>query len=222
MQWLLPASCVLCGTASGTAALCPPCRADLPWLPAARCPVCALPTLDGATCGACLRKPPAFDATHCSLAYAFPLDTLLHAAKYGRRISLLPLLATLLAEHELSAIDLVLPMPLSPARLAERGFNQSLELARPLARHGLTIQADSLAKPRETPHQADLPWKARVRNIKSAFVSHARLDGLRVLLVDDVMTTGASLNELARVARQAGAARVETLVLARTLPHQAK
>lgn len=113
--------------------------------------------------------------------------------------------------------DLVIPMPLHPARLRERGFNQAVELARLLARRRrLPLEAGCVERVLATPPQVTLPWKARSANMRDAFRCNARLEGLRVLVVDDVMTTGASLQALAVALRQSGAARIENLVIART------
>ena len=119
----------------------------------------------------------------------------------------------------LGAIDLIIPAPLAPRRLAERGYNQAHELARALARRRhLPLDPQAVTRPRHAPPQAELPWKERAKNIRGAYTSTRRFDGLSVLVVDDVMTTGSTLGELAKVLKKAGAARVTNLVLARTLP----
>ena len=119
-------------------------------------------------------------------------------------------------------------MPLAPARLADRGFNQALELARPIAqRRRIAVDAQMVHRIRDTPPQALLPWKERARNIQGAFactgtagsVNPRPLAGLRIAVVDDVMTTGSTLNELARVLKAAGATHITNWVVARTLPH---
>jgi predicted amidophosphoribosyltransferase len=110
-------------------------------------------------------------------------------------------------------------MPLSDARLRERGFNQSQEIARHIAKRcGIALIADACRKTRETPPQAALPWKARAKNVRNAFVCDADFTGRHVGVVDDVMTTGATLNELAKKFKQRGAARVTGIIVARTLP----
>jgi ComF family protein len=220
LEWLLPQDCLLCGQAAGARALCAACAADLPLLPAQRCPVCALPTPAGAVCGACLKHPPHYDETIAPLVYAFPVDRLLQALKYGHRLAIAAHFARLLEAAAAGVrADIVLPMPLHRGRLRERGFNQAVELARPLARaRGLPLAFDLVERSRDTVPQASLPWKNRARNIRGAFLCRARLDGRQVLIVDDIMTTGATLNELARALRNAGAARVTNCVVARTLP----
>ena len=220
--------CFLCGTAS-PAPLCTDCRADLPRLPAALCPACALPANAGQMCGRCLRDEPAYDATHAALAYAYPLDGAIQAFKYRGALGLAPTFAALMDEglepppgtaiDPLAGIDLLLPTPLSNAHLAERGYNQAHELARALARRrDLALDPLALIRTRQGPAQAELPWKERARNIRGAFAATRRFDGLHVAVIDDVMTTGATLGEIAKTLKAAGAARVSNWVLARTLP----
>lgn len=227
LRFLLPQNCILCGAAIPEAAddlpVCPACADSLPRLGAVRCPVCALPTLGGETCGACLRKTPAFDSTLAPFIYAFPLDRLVQALKYRHRLALTGWLGQELAEelaHHGAAADLLIPMPLHPRRLTERGFNQALELARPLSRlTGIPLDWKAVERNLDAPPQASLPWKARRKNIRGAFLCLGDMTGLNVLVVDDVMTTGATLEELARSLKARGAARVTNLVVARTLPH---
>lgn len=216
---VLPRVCLLCAAPAGTANVCAACIAELPRLPAAACPVCALPAPGGQVCGACLRRPPHFDATRAIWRYGFPLDRLIQALKYSRRLASADFFgqALLAATAQDAPPDLILPVPLSPQRLAERGFNQSVEIARPLARRWRAPLLLRGIDRRETPPQASLPWKERAKNIRHAFACTLALDGRRVLVVDDVMTTGATLDELARTLKMHGAARVDTLVLARTL-----
>ncbi len=218
-QSLLPQSCLLCGAPSGAALICAACQADLPWLPRDRCAVCALPLASGAVCGHCLQRPPRFDRVVAVFAYRFPVDALIHAFKYGGRLALAGALGEALARTVARDVDAIVPMPLAPQRLAERGFNQALEIARVIARRtGIPLTARACRKVVETPPQAALPWKERAKNVRRAFVCDADLNGQRIAVVDDVLTTGATLNELARVLRKAGAAEVVGWVVARTLP----
>lgn len=216
---LLPRDCFLCASPSGDSLLCSPCRASLPRLTSARCPVCALPTPDACVCGACLKRPPHFDATHAVFRYEFPVDRLIQSLKYAHRLAGADFLGGILARTAPPCRpDLVLPVPLAPARLAQRGFNQALEIARPLARAlGAALEIDHVRRSHATPPQASLPWKERARNIRHAFTCDIDLRGKTLLLVDDVMTTGATLDELARTLKAHGAARVENCVLARAL-----
>jgi ComF family protein len=221
---LLAQDCLLCGQGGGSEILCPACAGDLPRPPSARCPRCALPTASGELCGRCLAHPPHYDRTLAAFNYGFPLDKLIQSFKYGHRLALAAFLGRELVKRlsepgpEL-APDLVIPLPLHPARLRERGFNQALELARPVAAAlGLPLDTRTCARIRHTPAQASLSWKKREKNIRGAFACTRDLPGRHVLLVDDVMTTGASLNECARTLKRHGAAEVTLLVVARTLP----
>ena len=216
---LLPQDCFLCAAASGDSLLCPTCSAGLPYLSAERCPLCALPTPGAAVCGACLKQAPHFDATRAVFRYEFPVDRLIQSLKYAHRLASANFLGRALAQLAAPLRPgLVLPVPLAPARLAERGFNQALELARPLARAlGVPLELSRIHRRRDTAPQASLPWKERKRNIRHAFECDMDLSGKTVLVVDDVMTTGATLDELARTLKAHGAARVENCVLARAL-----
>ena len=216
---LLPQSCVLCGAESGDEQLCRPCAAELPRLPAGRCAVCALPLASGAVCGACLDRPPRYSSVAAPFSYAYPLDALIRAFKYGGRLAHCRFLGAALAGAATPGVDAIVPMPLSPARLAERGFNQALEIARVVAHAtGIPLLPLACRKVVDTPPQAALPWKERAKNVRRAFACDADLTGRRVAVVDDVLTTGATLNELARVLRKAGAVQVTGWVVARTLP----
>lgn len=217
---LLPQDCLVCGAGSAERLLCPACEADLPRLPAVHCPLCALPTPDGEICGTCLKAPPHFDATLAVFAYAFPVDRLIQALKYQHRLALTHYFGEALAAVAHDTADVLLPLPLHPQRLRQRGFNQAVEIARPLA-HALRLPLalDAVTRDKDATPQASLPWKERRRNVRNAFLCRVDLSGRRVLVVDDVMTTGATLDELARSLKQRGAARVTNLVVARTLPH---
>ena len=221
IELALPAQpCLLCGTASRNGAWCERCDAALPYLTAPHCPVCALPTLNGAICGRCLKQAPQFERTAAVFAYAFPLDQLVQALKFNEQLLLAQQLANKLTQRVKDTPDCIVAMPLHPARLRERGFNQSLELARWLA-HDLDIPLLNHAcqRVRDTPPQSALPWKERGRNMRKAFICTEDLSGKHVAVVDDVMTSGASVNALAHALRQAGAREVSAWVIARTLPH---
>ncbi len=216
---LLAQSCALCGAGSGGDPLCAPCAVELPRLPDGRCSICALPLTSGAVCGACLASPPRYARVRAPFAYGYPLDALIRAYKYGGRLAYSRLLGSALAAHVGRDADAIVAMPLSPARLAERGFNQALEIARVVAgATGIPLLPFACRKVVDTAPQAALPWKERAKNVRRAFVCDAELTGRRVAVVDDVLTTGATLNELARVLRKAGAVEVQGWVVARTLP----
>lgn len=201
--------------------LCAACAADLPRLEPALCPRCALASPAGAVCGRCLARPPSYDGTVAALAYAFPADALVHALKFRGELALAPLLARLLLERlaPLRAVDCVIPVPLSRGRLRERGFNQAAEIARPVAAAlRAPLELALCERRRDTAPQLELPWSERSRNVRGAFAASRALSGASVAVVDDVMTTGATLEEIAATLKQAGAGRVENWVVARTLP----
>lgn len=216
---LLPGSCLLCAADSAGELLCAACRADLPQLPAACCPVCALPDALGEVCGSCLKAPPHFSRTDAAWRYAFPVDRLVQALKYGHRLAVADYCGrSLAARVPAAAYDLILPMPLHPERLRERGFNQAGEIARCLARRlALPVEHAALQRRRPTARQAALPLAERRRNVRGAFECLADFSGRRLLLVDDVMTSGASADECARMLRLHGAATVGVAVVARAL-----
>ncbi len=210
--------CLLCGEESGPELLCAACAAELPAL-AVHCPQCALPSPAGAVCGSCINRPPHYDRTLALWRYEFPCDRLVQALKYRARLALAGFFARALVSRPLPEVDLIVPMPLHPKRLAERGFNQALEVARGLARHlGRPIEPRGVQRVKDTPPQTKLPYEERAKNVRGAFLCKLDLSGANVAVVDDVMTTGATLNELARALKRAGATRVENFVIARTVP----
>jgi len=218
-------ACFLCrGAADGL--LCPACDADLPRLRGPLCPRCALATPAGEVCGRCLARAPHYDATVAALAYRFPADVLVHALKFQGELALAPLLGELLAAAVAAAppgrVDAVVPVPLSPRRLAARGANQAMELARPAARAaGARLDPDLCERVRDTPAQVGLPHDERAANVRGAFACPRLAAGLSIAIVDDVMTTGATLEEIARELKAAGAERVVNWVVARTPPPEA-
>ncbi len=223
-------SCLLCKSSNaGDTGICNQCEKDLPWHTQPHCPQCALLSFNSQTCGHCLKSPPDFDITQSLFTYNFPLDALLHRYKYGSMLNLSHSFANLMSHHLLNNhakakdIDLIIPMPMHPQRLQERGFNQALEIAKGVStKLEVPLDYQSCLRKKLTPPQASLPLKERVKNIRGVFSikeSHApNLRGLRIAIIDDVMTTGASLNELAKTIKKAGASHVECWVIARTLP----
>lgn len=220
--------CALCGR-TGRTALCDGCRERYMVSPSARCTRCAiaLPAGAGAVlCGACLRRPPSFDAAVVASDYAAPLDQLVLALKFGGQLAMAPLLGRLLADalRRLPRQDwpeVLAPVPLGPRRLAERGFNQALEIARPLARSlALPLAPRLLARQRETAPQSLLTPNERRANLRRAFSlpldGPEQVRGRHVGVVDDVLTTGATLEEIAATLKRCGAARVTCLAFART------
>ncbi|SEO36021.1 ComF family protein [Nitrosovibrio sp. Nv6] len=218
-QVLFSKNCLLCGAAAD-GNFCSPCEDSLPHLPPHYCPVCALPTAESRVCGACLANPPAFDLGLAAVNYAFPVDALLHSLKYQKNLAMAPVLADLLVRRiDAGALpDFIVPMPLHPARLRERGFNQALEIARRVSkRFGIPLLPAICRRVKDTPSQTGLPWKERGKNIRDAFACETDLSGKRIAMLDDVMTTGSTLNELAKILRKCGAAHISGWVVARTL-----
>ena len=223
-EWLLPGTCMLCSArVAAPQAFCADCESALPRLTDA-CPQCAVPMAhsdaSGQHCGACQKRPPAFFRTHALYRYARPIDGFVQALKYRRRLELARVfgerLAEALAPRVTGSVDLIVPVPLHPARLRERGYNQSLELARPIAaRLSLPLDYRCLWRSRPTAPQASLALSQRRRNVRGAFAAAPTVAKLRVAVVDDVMTTGHTVNEAARCLRAAGAKSVQVWVLAR-------
>lgn len=202
-------------------ALCHACIKSLPWLNTNHCPQCGLAS-DGSLCGVCINSKPHFDATHAVFSYEFPVNVMMQRYKYGNMLSLSTLFGQLLNDKiKQETIDLIIPMPMHPQRLKLRGFNQALEIARFLNTNSRNkLDYKSVIRQTLTPPQASLPLKERIKNIKGAFNVNVDLTGKKIAIVDDVMTTGASLNELAKTLKKAGAAHVECWIVARTMPHR--
>jgi len=217
----LPGNCLLCSAGSVASLLCPACTADLPQLPAALCPQCGEETTLGERCGACLKDPPAFARTIALFRYEFPVDRLIQALKYGHQLPLAAWLGLRLGERLVAAdYDFLLPLPLHPSRLKTRGFNQSLEIARTTSRMlGIPLNPAILTRIRATPPQAELPLRERGKNVRGAFECDRDLAGKRILIVDDVMTTGSTLREAARILKLHGAGSITVAVAARALRH---
>ena len=240
-QIIFKPSCLLCASPqANNHALCSPCLNELPWHSSSSCPQCGLSS-SGQLCGSCISSPPDFDTTHAVFLYQYPIDKMMQRYKYGNMLNISHTFGQLLAEKSplgalntgaanTGAVDLIIPMPMHPTRLKERGFNQALEIATVLSKNSKQklinahLDYTSITRQTLTPPQASLPLKERVKNIKGAFNIEAdkldKIQGKRIAIVDDVMTTGASLNELAKTLKKAGASHVECWVIARTLPHQ--
>ena len=218
-----PPSCVLCGApGERDRDLCAGCAAELPQVGLA-CGRCGRPlaATAGAICGRCLRRPPSYSGVFAPLRYAEPVDRLIAEYKFRGRLTHAALFAALLIEAAEAAgrrpPELLLPVPLHRSRLRERGYNQALELARPIGRHWkVPVDAFALKRVRPTAAQMQLPAKQRLKNVRGAF---ALRDGVRlpesVAVVDDVMTTGATVSEIAKLLRRSGVKRVEVWAVAR-------
>lgn len=210
-------NCLLCAAKTETeACICTHCLHDLPKSPGLRCPQCGLKT-NGQICGSCLKNKPHYDNTHALYAYTYPVDAIIRHYKYNHALHLSQTLGSLLQEKIVDFdIDTIIPMPLHPERLKERGFNQSLELAKVIVKQrNISIDSASCSRIKNTPPQASLDLKDRTKNVKDAFSCKSRFDGMHIGLIDDVLTTGASLNELAKTLKKSGASRISCYVLAR-------
>lgn len=226
--------CLVCAEpAPGRLDLCPGCEAVLPWMPPA-CFSCAMPLppsaaaaagthpeapLPGRLCGACQHDPPPLAETRAAFLYGFPVDRLLPRLKFHRDLPAGRLLAQAMAAAFTGQPrpDVLVPVPLHRARLRERGYNQALELARPLGRRlGIPVRRTLLVRTRATAAQSRLDAGARAANLRDAFAVPAhRAVPAHVALVDDVMTTGATLHAAADALLDAGADRVVAWVCAR-------
>lgn len=230
-----PGRCVLCraGAPPGRS-LCVECCGELPRA-APGCPRCGLPLAgvghggsEAPLCGRCLRHPPAFDALFAAYTYGGPMAWLVQQLKFRRRLALAGLLGGLLAEALAECgrdsgdarPERLVPVPMHGARLRERGFNQALELARPVARRlGMPLERHACRRVRATRAQSDLPLAQRGRNVRAAFAVEPRFEAAHVAIVDDVVTSAQTAHELARALRRAGVRRVEVWTLARAVPH---
>lgn len=224
---LMPPACMACGAeVLSPLGWCPACFAALPGLPEARCRRCAEPLPDPwraeAECLGCVRSPPAFDRTAAPFRYAGPARDVVLAFKAGREAYARPMAAAMArAAGPILAPDaLLVPVPLNRWRLFERGFNQALLLARELARSsGAPLLPGALARTRATRRTRGLGRLQRQREMAGAFAvppgQQPRLAGARVVLVDDVMTSGATAGACAQALKRSGAAGVDVLVFAR-------
>lgn len=220
---IMPLRCVFCGTRSRhpEIRICTACHAELP-RPENACARCAIPTTlrlpDGVHCAACQQKPPPFEATIAPLLYEFPVDAALKALKFSRRLYYAAAFAELL-QHELPrlgpGVDALLPVPLHWRRHAWRGFNQATELCKPLARATALPVMSGVVRMRPTAFQSGLPAASRRRNLKRAFCVKKKPTARHVVIVDDVVTTGATTRQLGSALLRAGVDRVSVLAVAR-------
>ncbi|CAK0741880.1 competence protein ComFC [Gammaproteobacteria bacterium] len=225
-ETLFPPVCVLCGGRGEGLDLCPGCRADLPWTETV-CLRCGLPLSVlfpvSNLCGRCQQRPPSYDRMFAAFSYEPPVDHLIVNLKFYGHLAHARLLGELLADYltarEAPLPELILPVPLHPTRLRARGYNQALELARPVARRlGLSIAPTLCRRVRATAAQSLIGAKMRQSNVHGAFAvaGRERIAGRRVAIFDDVVTTGNTVEAFAQVLRQAEAREIEVWTVART------
>jgi len=225
LDFILPPRCVLCGEPSGPICICMPCRNDLPWH-GPHCLRCGLPlgSSRDKICGACIQNAPPYMRTVCPLQYEFPANRLVQAFKFKRQLAAGRVLSHLICEYvsdlQLARPDMLIPVPLHNRRLIKRGFNQAYELASYAGRAlDIPLLASALRRRRHTRAQSGLSRKQRRKNLQGAFYWHGKhKPGHHVALIDDVMTTGTTVMECARVLKKAGAKRVDVWVAARAVP----
>jgi ComF family protein len=219
VRWIIAPVCPLCGGRAGRDGLCHGCQASLPRLPRSHCPVCAIGNASAELCGRCVSVRPFFDRVIAPFTYGFPVSVLIQGLKYRGELACARPLAAAMANvlDKEPYPDLLVPMPLTNTRLAGRGFNQAMEISRYIAAEfGLSIAADACYRKGDGTPQTSLPWKKRASNVRNAFTCSANIEGKSIAVVDDVLTTGATLNELARILKLSGAREVTGWIAART------
>lgn len=228
LDLLLPSFCLACEKPLGSAPdllFCPDCLEKILWIQSPLCPCCGRVYLVAPGgdhhCGACLASPKHFSRARALFLYEEPLKKVIHRFKYQGKTACLKSFARF-ADNlphlaEVAGADLIMPVPLHPTRLRERGFNQALLLARALFPKDRRIVTSLLVRCRPTKPQTSFNGAARRTNLKNSFavLKPHLLTGKRILLVDDVFTTGTTVNECARVLKKAGAVEVMVLTLAR-------
>lgn len=225
-QGLLPCICSLCGSSSSNHInLCNACQKELPWL-THTCYRCALPLSEAGpeVCGECLKKPVSYNTTIALFYYHFPIDRLISLLKFHNKIHFANLLGSLMAKKVVayyaqdSKPALIIPMPLHQQRLKERGYNQAVELARPIAKKlEIPLSLTSCRRVLNTAQQSLVPADKRGHNVQNAFSVQLPFMPEHVAIVDDVMTTGSTVAELARTLRRAGVKRIDVWCCARTV-----
>lgn len=220
---IMPRCCVFCGVEcrAHEADFCRGCTRDLPWNDN-QCPTCAepqqTPLAAGLCCAHCQAVPPPLVAAAAPFRYAFPIDAAIKLLKFRRRLEYSRAFGTLMAGMLATLpgdIDCLLPVPLHWRRQATRGFNQADELCREIRRHSGLAVVRNVQRVRATPYQSGLDAAARSRNLQAAFAVQGNIAAHHVLVIDDVITTGATCHQLARELRRAGVPRVSVLALAR-------
>ena len=222
-DYLLPPTCILCGNNGfDSQDICTACFNDLQ-INIHCCYRCAeifeAPNCTPQLCGHCISQPPFFDETHAPFTHQGIIKYLIARLKFNHQYKNARLLGMLLANHlKITAEmpEIIIPIPLHKKRYQERGFNQSVEIAKTLSKHlHIPIDTNSCIRYRNTPHQIDLPAKQRRKNINNAFKIIQPIKAKHVALLDDVMTTGSTVNELAKILKKSGVNRVDIWICAR-------
>jgi ComF family protein len=225
LDFLLPPRCVLCGQPCGSICICEPCKNDLPWT-GLHCHQCGLPlgSPKDETCGQCSQNTPPFTRTVCPLHYQFPADRLVQIFKFNRQLAAGRVLSHMMCEYIASQAfhppDMLIPVPLHSFRMMKRGFNQAYELGNYVSQvFDIPMLITALRRHRNTKAQSGLSRLQRKKNLRGAFYWHGqKKPGRHIALIDDVMTTGTTVSECARVLKKAGAKRVDVWVAARAIP----
>ena len=219
---LFPIPCLLCGLPAHKAPLCQPCIGELPWLETA-CPRCAMPLESAQICGHCLHSPPIQQHSFSLLRYQAAVPRCITRFKFHQQLQFAEFFAGHMAKQLLQRQDLpacLIPIPLHPRRLRSRGFNQSLEVATRLGQKlGICCRPELLQRIRNTPSQSQLHYRQRKRNIRGAFAPTAAALPSHVALLDDVMTTGQTVAEAARILQGGGVQIIEVWTIARAISH---
>jgi ComF family protein len=223
LDLIFPPQCAGCGKL-GVLDICDDCMDQLSYYPNAFCDICGMPNKTGGTCEACKTIRPLFEKARSATVYGGVMKNIIHHLKFGggRNISekLSKLLVNMLKTNgdDYLSVDIIVPVPLSSARIRERGYNQTEELAKYAAiALNKPLMTDVLIKKIDTKHQVDLPRQERLANLKGAFYADPKVKGKNILLIDDIYTTGATANETTKVLKGAGANKVFFVTLARTL-----
>jgi ComF family protein len=226
-SFLLPYTCILChGKSDRQLDLCSHCERELPFIKHA-CPRCGIEMeINTQICGNCLKNPPPFDDTVTLFHYENPISKIIMDLKFQQKLVNAKILGELMAKHlnylfannNYPKPDCIIPVPLSAKRLRERGFNQALEIAKPIAKHlNIPIDINNCKRTRHTEAQAIIPANKRKSNIKNAFKIIKTINAKHVAIVDDVVTTGNTVIELSKTLQQAGIERISIWCCARTL-----
>ena len=223
-HWLFPFTCLLCGRANKIFGVCRSYRQELPWA-VHGCQRCANPVLSiSSLCGKCLQKPPIYDDMLALFYYRSPIDHLLTSLKFSNQLIYAQLLGQLLAEHIKNHYltrpkpELIIPMPLHASRLRQRGYNQAVELSRPIAKTmNIPLSFNQCQRIIATEPQSSIPAAARQQNVKNAFAIVAPISAKHVAIVDDIVTTGSTVDELIKILHRSGVTTIDLWCCARTV-----